>query len=81
MELKFFVDKDGFVHERSSNRTFMELKSDEEEHRHRLNLCSNRTFMELKCAAPRQYYDKNTRSNRTFMELKSLYAIASLRLA
>ena len=55
MELKFESKTRGLGIIQSSNRTFMELKSESCILISPLNLCSNRTFMELKWRTRRRY--------------------------
>ena len=70
MELKYqFAALNPKLHF-SSNRTFMELKSNKLEAASWKELGSNRTFMELKCRCRCRSRQASACSNRTFMELK-----------
>ena len=48
MELKYYKLWELTAQKTSSNRTFMELKSEQNKEQRRTVHCSNRTFMELK---------------------------------
>ena len=69
MELKFETGESVRIKLYRSNRTFMELKSCDDNW-FLMDTCSNRTFMELKFQSSNLLALSLLSSNRTFMELK-----------